>query len=645
MAECVRTLAMCGIAGFLGPWSETLLDAMGTELAHRGPDGDGIFFDAPAGVGLAHRRLSIIDLTDAAAQPMASPEGRYAITFNGEIYNYRELRRTLEAAGVAFRSASDTEILLQLYMREGAACVDRLSGIFAFAIWDAIERRLFLARDHLGVKPLYYAAPAKGFLFASELKALTLCADVGRDIDEMAVADHLGFLWSAGEATMLKSVNKLRPGCTLTVDSNGIRHGRFYRTPVAGSGDSAEHCDPDALTRLIDEVVQAQMVADVEVGALLSGGVDSSAIVAAMCRAAEPSRITTFCATVERPDSGTDNFGDDQAHAREVADHLGVKLVEVATDSDLIEELPAMMWALDEPTADFAALQTKLLARAARAGGIKVLLSGVGGDDLFTGYGRHRAALVYSALDRVPGARRFAGALLGLVPPTTIAGRRMQRMGALLAMDEERMLTEAMSFSAVAGARRRGLLAPAIRKVVPVDGLPSGFAQSFAATRGRHPVERFLDLELNGFLPDHNLNYTDRMAMIAGVEVRVPLADPRMVSFAMNLTLDQRIDFRRTKKILRDSQISRLPQSILTRPKQGFGVPVRAWLQGAARPLLEELTSAAVIDQRGLFDGQAASLLKRDFFAGRVDAAFTLFPMMAMELWCRALDAQNTVAA
>ncbi len=635
---------MCGITGFLGPWTEKLLQPMGEVLAHRGPDGDGSHFDAEAGIGLAHRRLSIIDLSDAAAQPMASAEGRYVITFNGEIYNYRELRRTLEAAGVVFRSESDTEVLLQLFMQEGLACVDRLSGIFAFAVWDSMERRLFLARDHLGVKPLYYAALPRGFLFASELKALTLCPDLPRDIDPVAVADHLGFLWTAGEATMLKSVRKLRPGCTLIVDRDGVKHGRYYRVPVAGGERTARGDRPQALGALIDEVVQAQMVADVDVGALLSGGVDSSAIVAAMCRVAEPRRITTFCAAVSRPESGTDNFGDDQAYAREVARALGVNLVEVACDADLIDELPSMVWALDEPTADFAAVQTGMLARAAGGAGIKVLLSGVGGDDSFTGYGRHRAALVYAMLARVPGARALAGALLGRFPPTSIAGRRLQRMGALLAMDEDRMLAEAMSFSAVTGARRRELLAPRIRAAVPDDGLPAAFADSLAATRGRHPVERFLDLELNGFLPDHNLNYTDKMAMSAGIEVRVPLADPRIVEFAMGLARAERIDLRRTKKILRASQVGRVPQSVLTRPKQGFGVPVRAWLLGAARPLLEDLTARDVIAARGLFDADAVAALKRDFYGHRIDAAFTLFPMMALELWCRALDAARPAA-
>ncbi len=635
---------MCGIAGFLGPWNENLLQPMGAALAHRGPDGDGRFFDSEAGVGLAHTRLSIIDLSDAAAQPMASPEGRYVITFNGEIYNYRELRRDLEAAGVVFRSASDTEVLLQLFMRYGPACVDRLSGIFAFAVWDSVERRLFLARDHLGVKPLYYAALAQGFLFASELKALILCRDLPRDIDPAAVADHVGFLWTAGQATMLKAVKKLRPGCTLSVDRNGARHHRYYRAPIAGETIATGDNSPQALGALIDDVVRAQMVADVDVGALLSGGVDSSAIVAAMCRVAEPGRITTFCAAVTRPESGTDNFGDDQAYARDVAAALGVKLIEVSTDADLIDELPSMVWALDEPTADFAAVQTLLLARAARAAGIKVLLSGIGGDDLFTGYGRHRAALVYAMLGRVPGARGLAARLFGRFPPTSIAGRRLGRMAALFAMDEDRMLAEAMSFSAVTGPRRLELLAPAVRAAVAVDGLPAAFAESLAATRGRHPVERLLDLELNGFLPDHNLHYTDKMAMKAGVEVRVPLADPRMVEFAMGLALGDRIGLGQTKKILRASQAGRVPRAVLRRPKQGFGVPVRAWLLGAARPLLEELTAPGVVKSRGLFDADAVGALKGEFFAHRVDAALTLFPMMALELWCRALDAARPVA-
>jgi asparagine synthase (glutamine-hydrolysing) len=626
---------MCGIAGFIGPWPRALAAAMSDALAHRGPDGAGVFHDPAAQITLAHRRLSIIDLSESGAQPMHHASGRFTITYNGEIYNYRELRAELAADGVTFRGASDTEVLLALYARDGAKCVERLNGIFAFAVWDAERRALFLARDHLGVKPLYYAALPQGFLFASELKALTLCPDLPRALDPAAVADHVGFLWTAGEATMLKAVRKLRPGCTLTVDRNRMRIERFYRVPVATDHVRA---DADELTARIDAVVKDQMVADVEVGALLSGGVDSSAIVAAMCRATDPGRITTFCAAVPKTGSAVDNFGDDQHFARIIAQTLGVKLIEVPTDADLFGALGDMLWQLDEPTADFAALQTYLLAKEARNNGIKVLLSGVGGDDLFTGYGRHTGALIYAKLARVPGLRPLAASLLRPLAPTTMIGRRLQRIGELLSLPEDRMLVEAMSYSAVRAEQRRGVLAPGLRGVLAEDGIPAPLRESLDRTRDRHPVERFLDLELNAFMPDHNLNYTDKMAMQAGVEVRVPLIDHRLVDYAMRIPIGAKIDLRQTKKILRGSQAARLPAEILTRPKQGFGVPLRAWLSGPARGMLEELTAPEVVAARGLFDPGAVAVLKRDFYARRVDSAFTLFPLMAIELWCRMLD-------
>ncbi len=632
---------MCGIAGFLGPWSGALLSAMTEAIAHRGPDGSGLVFEPAAGLGLGHRRLSIIDLSNVAAQPMRTPDGRYLITYNGEIYNYRALRRALAADGVRFQSDSDTEILLALFAHEGLACLDRLDGIFAFAVWDTVERRLTLARDHLGVKPLYYAELPRGFLFASEIKSLALCPDLPRDIDPATVADLMATAWSAGEGTMLRAVRKLRPGCAMVVDDDGVRITRYYRTPLAGA--AASDSSPGALRDLIDTVVADQMVADVEVGALLSGGVDSSAIVASMCRAAEPARITTFCASVSDAGGGADNFGDDLAHAREVAEALGVRLIEVPTEADLLDELPAMVWSLDEPSADFAALQTRLLARAAREDGIKVLLSGVGGDDLFTGYGRHTAAMIYARLGHVPGARSVASRLLRRADPESLRGRRLQRMGALLGMAEDEMLEEAMSFSPVTGPERVRLFAAHLRD--GMDGHSAALRDSLGTTRGRHPVERLLDMELNGFLPDLNLNYSDKMAMREGVEIRVPLVDRRLVAHAARLPLSARMDLRRTKKILRRSQRGRVPGSVLGRPKQGFGVPIRAWLRGPARALMEELTGATVIEARGLFDADAATALREGFLAGRNDAAMTLFPMMTAELWCRALDGTETVGS
>jgi asparagine synthase (glutamine-hydrolysing) len=302
-----------------------------------------------------------------------------------------------------------------------------------------------------------------------------------------------------------------------------------------------------------------------------------------------------------------------------------------------------MVWSLDEPSADFAALQTHMLAVEARRNGIKVLLSGVGGDDLFTGYGRHGAAYAYAALSRYSGLRTLVALALRRIRPTSVRRRRLQRLGLLLGLDEETMLVEAMSFSPIMGAQRMQLLAPDLRRRLPADGVPDALAASLANTVGLHAVERLLDMEVNGFLPDLNLNYTDKMAMLAGVEVRVPLVDTRLVDFAAGLPLDARIGRFKTKRILRASQADRLPASVLTRPKQGFGVPIRAWLRGPARPLLEELAGERAVALRGLFSPAAVVKLRTDFLEGRNDAALTLFPLMAIELWCRALDNHPTV--
>ncbi len=626
---------MCGIVGYMGPWPEELIEKMVGSLAHRGPDGQGVYLDDSCNVALGHTRLSIIDLSDNAAQPMFSEDGRYILTFNGEIYNYVALRRSLESVGVSFKAHSDTEVLLHLYMREGESCLQKLHGIFAFAIWDQKEKRLFIARDQIGVKPLYYAEIDKGFLFSSELKSLVLCPDVKRDIDPIAVADHLGFLWTAGESTMIRKIKKLRPGCYMKVDSSGVKIERYYRVPTVSHGLPGSDAD---LRNLIDEVVGEQMVSDVEVGALLSGGVDSSAIVASMCRVMPPDQITTFCASVQAAEAGADNFGDDEKFAKRVAAHFGVNLVEVATDVDVIDMLESMVWSLDEPTADFSALQTRFLARAARQKGVKVLLSGVGGDDLFTGYGRHTAALFYQQINSLGVLRKVLGQMLALVPAGTLMGRRVKRIGELLSRDEESMIVDAMSFSGVKSDQRMRLVHRSHWHELPESGVSPNVLRSLEATKQLHPVERILDLEMLGFLPDHNLNYTDKMAMLEGIEVRVPLCDPRLVEYARSLPLSDLISLNSTKKILRKSQSNRLPEEVLQRPKQGFGVPVRSWLKGPARPLLEELTSKSAVEDRMLFDADEVDRLRRDFYEDRVDGAMTLFPLMAIEAWCRKLD-------
>jgi asparagine synthase (glutamine-hydrolysing) len=385
------------------------------------------------------------------------------------------------------------------------------------------------------------------------------------------------------------------------------------------------------------------MVADVPVGAFLSGGVDSSAIVSSMCRATDPSRIVTFCASVTKEKGRADNFGDDIVYARGMAARLGVQLVEVPTEANLIDELAKMLWDLDEPTADFAALQTRKIAAEARRHGIKVLLSGTGGDDVFTGYGRHTAAHVWTLLNRIPGGRAAAGAAIRNFPSTSLLGRRLARLGALLALDEEDMLIEAMSFSTWPPPARLALLAAETRRGLKPSDAIGNMAEILKRTRGLPPVDRMLQLDLDGFLPDLNLNYADKMAMQESVELRVPILDPRLVAFAMKVPTAQKINLWETKRIFRAAFKERLPQSILKRPKQGFGAPVRAWLAGPAQALLNEATAPRVLKERGLFDGDEVARLRRAFDTQQGDVAFTLFTIVAIELWCRGLEATPTL--
>ncbi len=634
---------MCGIAGFIGPWGGRLLSQMLNSMAHRGPDGRAVWYDHASSVALGHLRLSIIDLSENANQPMQSADGRYVISYNGELYNYRELRRELETRGVRFRTASDTEVLLELLALDGERCLNRLNGIFAFALWDRVDRRMLIARDQLGIKPLYFAQLPDGFIFASELKALVQCPDLPRDLDPSTVLNHLGFVWSSSNATMLKAGRKLRPGHFAWVDANGkAKIERYYTIPVPRRDRTP--VKPEALLELFDRVVADQMVADVPVGAFLSGGVDSSAIVASMCRATDPARIVTFCASVTKERSRADNFGDDITYARLMAGKLGVQLVEVPTESNLVDELQDMLWDLDEPTADFAALQTRKIAAVARRNGLKVLLSGTGGDDLFTGYGRHTLAHVWTLLDKVPGARALVGAAISGFPSTSVLGRRLARLGTLLPLSEDDMLIEAMSFSSTAPLSRLALLSPEARQTLNPDAVRGALPAILARTSGLEPSERMLQLDLDGFLPDLNLNYADKMAMRESIELRVPILDPRLVAFAMTIPTSQKIALRQTKRIFREALRDRLPPEILTRPKQGFGTPVRAWLAGPAQDVLNQTTAPQVLEQRGLFDPAAVAQLRRDFDAHRGDVAFTLFTVVAVELWCRSLDSHPTLS-
>ena len=625
---------MCGIFGFQGDFAEARLDAMAGALAHRGPDDRGRYFDAPNRVGLGQTRLSIIDLSPAGHQPMTDASGRFTLVYNGEIYNYRELRAGLEAAGHRFRGRSDTEVLVECFAREGERVLPRLNGIFAFAVWDAARRELFLARDALGVKPLYFHEGPRGVAFASELKALVPVLDT-RTLDAASLHRYLSYLWCPGEGTPLREVRHLLPGESMTVADSAIgRRVAWYELPARRSASARLPVDAvgPEVVNCLRTAVQRQLVADVPVGAFLSGGLDSSAIVAF----AREQRPELRCFTIELAGGNDAGFADDLPYARRVAQHLGVTLDVVRVEAaDMAADIAQMVWLLDEPLADPAPLNVLYISRLARKQGCKVLLSGAGGDDLFSGYRRH-VALRYEPLWAwLPGpARAGLSALADSAGASSAIARRLQRLFAHAGEHGPQRL--ASYFAWMPEARLRALYS-------------ADFAAQLGATRADEPLveflagipdtapalERMLALEQRFFLADHNLAYTDRMSMAAGVEVRVPFLDVDLVDTAARIPDRLKQHGRTGKWALKQAMAPYLPADVIHRPKTGFGAPLRRWLRHELRGLADELLGPVALARRGLFDPTAVQALRAADAAGRVDAAYTLFSLMAIEIWCR----------
>jgi asparagine synthase (glutamine-hydrolysing) len=652
---------MCGIVGFQGDYQPHLLEAMTDAVAHRGPDGTGIkVLLAPRGqsTGLGHRRLAIIDLSEAGRQPMTvAPDAGggmqegLTLIFNGEIYNYRELRAVLASAGHVFRTASDSEVLLHLYEQGGLGMLAKLKGIFAFAIHDGrpagrpvgVERgALFLARDHLGVKPLYFAETARGFLFASEIKALLCDRELSREIDPAALHRMLAYLWTPAPATMLAAVRKLEPGFALLVsDGRVVGKWCYYDLPYDGTLDPAdfEHSS-EALAGHLETAVRRQLVADVPVGAYLSGGLDSSSTVAMMRRAQPAAAITCF--TIDFREQGdADGNPPDLPYARRVAQHLDVDLVEVTMAPSAINRLPEIVALLDEPQADPAALNALLIAERSRAMGIPVLLSGAGGDDLFGGYRRHRALSFEHNWSWLPQAMRggiqaLAGAAasgegFGQSRP---AIRRLAKMFAYAGEDADRRLVSYFWWSTE--RLRRGLYSNDFAARVGDVDTAAPLLESLSRIPKEHdPLQRMLYLETKHFLADHNLNYTDRAGMAVGVEVRVPLLDVDLVHFATRVPAAYKQHGRIGKAVFKRAMEPYLPRDVIYRPKSGFGAPLRRWLRQELRATVDDTLDSTTLRRRGFFDPRAVQRLVEQDRTGAVDGSYTIFALMCFELWCR----------
>jgi asparagine synthase (glutamine-hydrolysing) len=625
---------MCGIAGFQGAFEPALLGRFARALSHRGPDDSGEWYSPGARVGLAHRRLSIIDVSPLGHQPMTDVSGQTVVVFNGEIYNFRELRRELEGQGHSFRGHSDTEVLLTLYCARGEAMLPLLNGIFALAIFDEAREMLLLACDEMAIKPLYFREGPDGVVFASELKAmLSVPGLLSRNLDVAALFRTLGFLWSPGGSTPVEGVRRLGPGEALLVKAGRVAR-RWTWATSTWSAEPLELGTGDAIKKVRDALrtaVHRQMVADVPVGAFLSGGLDSSAVVA-MAREIAP---TIECFTIQ---NGTLDAGvtDDLPFARKVARHLGVKLNEIEVNSPrMAADLERMVFQLDEPLADPAPLNVLYVSQLARQLGVKVLLCGTGGDDLFAGYRRHRALMMEPFWAWLPSQARAslrqASARLGQGGSWS---RRVTKSFAHADLAADRRLVG--YFLWTDPQRLRGLFAPEHQAALAGEEMAAHFEEYLATLpSGLSPLQRMLALDQRFFLADHNLLYTDKMSMAAGVEVRVPFLDKDLVRLANALPSRFKQSGHEGKWVLKKAMEPLLPREAICRPKTGFGAPLRQWLRHELKELVDDTLSAETLRKRGLFDPVAVGSLVADDRAGRVDAAYTILGLMCIEIWCR----------
>lgn len=616
-------------------------------MRHRGPDGEGFFADESHGVGLVHRRLAIQDLTDLAQQPMRHDETGCVLAYNGELYNVEELREGLRRRGVQVRSTGDTEVLLNLLVLDGVDCLERLDGMFALAFFDPRERSVLLTRDGVGIKPLYFAELPDRFAFASEMGAVRRLLTTSPTVDHIAVAQYLTFLWTPGERTPFTQVRKLPPGEAVTVrDGRVVARRSWYRPPLHNVERFDDSIDDAAIIRqLQDELrrsVHGQLLSDAPVGAFLSGGLDSSTVVAL---AAERSRDMP-CFTiriVDRPNR--EGFVDDLPYARAVAKELGLPLHEVPVSRAMIEaDFADGVRAIGEPLADLAPLNVRYIAAAARAIGVKVLLSGAGGDDVFTGYRRHSAVIIDRLIRRAPLPLLRALEWVGSeTPPLSPLLRRIRKFTIGLTEPDDRRTIAA--FRWLESDLLSTLLHPElVHDLRGQDIAAPMFGHLNAWNFSDDRLDRMLALEQRFFLSDHNLAYTDRMSMAEGVEVRVPLLDDALMRLAARLPDRLRMRGAIGKQALRDAAKGIVPDVVLDRPKSGFGAPVRDWVGGSESALAAQYLDPSVTEARGLYSAAGIQEAVRRTRSGIVDASYPLLGAIAMEIVLESLLAPDVAS-
>ena len=622
---------MCGIAGWVGAGgaNREVLDAMLKILEHRGPDDTGRYLDGEAALGMT--RLSIIDLV-TGQQPMRSEDGTVTLVFNGEIYNFRDLRGELQARGRRFATRSDTEVLLRAWEAYGPACVDRLRGMFAFAVWDARRRRLFLARDRVGKKPLYYWHRDGVLVFASEPKALLRHPAVGRALDPAALEHYAAFGYTPAARSIFDGIAKLPPGHTATLAGGVLSVTRYWTLPAGAATAARPAPREELLGRVRAEVrdaVRARLEADVPLGVFLSGGVDSSVIVACM-RELNVGRLATFSVGF-----GADLSHDERPYARAVAQRFETEHHEEVLEPKAADLAAAVVRHVDEPFADSSAIPTLVVAEAT-ARHLKVALSGIGGDETFGGYPRYFGVRLSEAWARVPRVLRAGPEALARWLPDSAGSRNLGDWARRFADGAGRPMPERyIGWTRFFDAQALDALAtPALARHFGSD-LEAPHRAAWAGRRPGDAVDGAWRIDLATYLPDDLLTMADRMSMARSLELRAPFCDHRLIEFSLSIPAAAKLEGFRLKALLKAAFADVLPPTVVNRRKQGFMIPLSRWLRTTLRDLVDDTLAPERVRARGLWRPEVVARLVSEHLAGARTHGDRIWTLVVLELWMR----------
>ncbi len=608
---------MCGIVGVVNldgrPVAPDLIRRMNDRIAHRGPDDEGYF--AGDNVALGMRRLSIIDVA-GGRQPISDESGNVVAVFNGEIYNFQSLRERLLQRGHRFATRTDTEVIPHLYEDKGNEFLQDLLGMFAIALWNRRDRTLLLARDRLGIKPLYYTHRNGQLIFGSELKSIEAVCDVSGDISPEAVTLYMNYGYVPAPLTIYQGVYKLPPGHLLTTSAHNVTIERYWDIDYDHTAGDDEDALADELHDLLLDAVRQRLVSDVPIGAFLSGGIDSSLVVALMCQCA--SEVRTFSIGFE------ERAYDESSYARAVATRLGTRHEEFIVRPDIGAMLEPIVLQFDEPFADASAIPTYFLSRLTRQH-VTVALSGDGGDELFAGYHRYRDYFRKRPLYRLPRfLRRSTFGLLGRLLPGGVKGKRFCKTLELEPLEDYVVGNY--------GVEPGCLLAPEVREAVP-EGYLLAFAKPYTDREVPTELDALCHHDLKLYLPDDILTKVDRMSMAVSLEVRVPILDHRVVEFAAHLPDSLRLRGKQGKYLLRRVLERYLPGELFERPKQGFGIPLGQWFRQELREQVHDLTSAQALSRGGVLDPKATEVVLQRHLSGQRDYSGLLWRILTLQIW------------